>query len=252
MNLNEILIYGKHPFFSVLKNNKRKIFSIYIANNNKNEFNTIILKEKISLKNLNIKFLKTTDIDKIFTHNNTYKDKNHQGYIMFVAEKNKKSLDDFLIEIKKKNELPKLLLLDQILDPHNLGALIRTAVAFGVYNIIITEFNSAKETATVSKSSAGLNELVDLISVTNLNNTIKDLKNVGYFIIGADGDSKMNFDQIKDTKNIALVLGNEGKGIRELVKKNCDDLVKIPMNEIVESLNVSVAGGILIYSLFGK
>ena len=143
-----------------------------------------------------------------------------------------------------------MLILDQILDPYNLGAIIRTAVAFGIEKIIITTYNSVKDTPIVAKSSAGLNEFVDLIEVVNLNNAIKDLKKVGYFIIGLAGEAKMTIDKIEDSSNLALVLGNEGKGIRELVKKNCDELVKIPMEDCAESLNVSVASAIAIYELW--
>ncbi|GMO12265.1 MAG: 23S rRNA (guanosine(2251)-2'-O)-methyltransferase RlmB [Rickettsiales bacterium] len=248
--VNKILIYGKHPFFSILKNRKRKIFSLNIAENNRNEFLSIVNKEKIDTKGIEIKYLQTPQLDSLFNH--LYKDANHQGYIMFVAEKEEKTFDDFIIENQDNNDLPKLLILDQILDPHNLGAIIRSAVAFGVYDIIITERNSTKETATVSKSSVGLNEIVNIIEVINLNTTIKDLKDIGYFVYGLDGEAKMNIEQMTDGKNVALVLGNEGKGIRELVKKNCDELVKIKMSEFAESLNVSVAGGIAMYSIWGK
>ena len=97
-----------------------------------------------------------------------------------------------------------------------------------------------------------LSEKINLIVVSNLNNTIKELKKIGYFIIGLDGNAKLTLDKITDSSNIAIILGNEGKGIRELVKKNCDDLVKIPMQNNVESLNVSVATAITLYQLWGK
>ena len=169
---------------------------------------------------------------------------------MFVAEKQKISFDTFINSLQGIKILPKLLILDQVLDPHNLGAIIRTAVAFGVEKIIITSYNSVKDTPIVAKSSAGLNEFVDLIEVINLNNAIKDLKKAGYFIIGLASEAKMTIDKIEDSSNLALVLGNEGKGIRELVKKNCDELVKIPMEDCAESLNVSVASAIAIYELW--
>ena len=169
---------------------------------------------------------------------------------MKVAEKQKITFDDFVNSLQNVKDLPKLLILDQILDPHNLGAIIRTSVAFGIEKIIITSYNSVKDTPIVSKASVGLNEFVDLIEVVNLNNAIKSLKNVGYFIIGLDGEAKITIDKITDSRNLALVLGNEGKGIRELVKRNCDELVKIPMENCAESLNVSVATAIAIYQLW--
>jgi len=246
------LIYGKHPFFSILKAKKRKIYKIYISEKNKNEFYDF-LKENNDLPSDNlmslIEFVDNQKLDSIFPYKD---DKNHQGYIIFVGNKQEIIFDDFINSNMNEKELPKLIILDQILDPHNLGAIIRTAAAFGIYDIIITSRNSTKDTATVAKSSAGLNELVNLIEVGNLNSAIKDLKNIGYFIIGLDGEAKVKLTEIKDNKNIALVLGNEGKGIRELVKKNCDDLVKIPMQTCVESLNVSVASAIAMYEFWNK
>ena len=242
------LIYGKHPFFSVLKSKKRQIYDVFVLNKKKNEFFDIVKKENLNIKNLKIDFVDNQKLDSIFP----FQEKNHQGYILYASKKTNISLYDFIENVKNLKELPKLLILDQIVDPHNLGAIIRTAVAFNVENIIITSFNSSKDNATVLKTSAGLSEIVNIIEVVNLNNAIKDLKNIGYFIIGMDGEGKTNINQISNSSNIAIVVGNEGKGIRELVKKNCDDLVKIPMNNFVESLNVSVATAISIYELWGK
>ncbi len=243
---NKILIYGKHPLFSILKSKKRKIYEIYVSYKNKQEFFEILKKENITIDNKLIQFVDVEKLNSIFP----YQEKNHQGYIAFVGQKQKLSFDDFINTVKNLNELPKLLILDQILDPHNLGAIIRTAVAFGVENIIITSYNSVKDTPVVAKTSVGLNEIVNLIEVVNLNNAIKDLKKIGYFIIGLDGEAKIEINKITDNKNLALVLGNEGRGIRDLVKKNCDELVKIPMSNAVESLNVSVASAIAIYELW--
>lgn len=245
---NKSLIYGKHPFFSVIKSKKRKIYDLFILDKNKNEFLNFLKENNIVLPKEIINFVDGKKLDSIFP----YQEKNHQGYILYASERQKVSFDDFINQVKNQKLLPKLLILDQILDPHNLGAIIRTAVAFGIENIIITSFNSVKDTPTVAKSSVGLSEIINLIEVVNLNNTIKDLKSVGYFVIGLDGEAKLTIDKIKDSNNLALVLGNEGRGIRELVKKNCDDLVKIPMNSGVESLNVSVATAIAIYELWGQ
>ncbi len=244
---NKILIYGKHPLFSIIKSKKRKIYEIYILNKNKQEFFNILAKENASVDNGILHFVDSDKLNSIFP----YQEKNHQGYIAFVGQKQKLSFDDFINSLDCMKELPKLLILDQILDPHNLGAIIRTAVAFGIENIIVTSYNSVKDTPIVAKTSVGLNEVVNLIEVVNLNNAIKDLKKVGYFVIGLDGEAYTEIDTINDNKNLALVLGNEGRGIRELVKKNCDELVKIPMKNAVESLNVSVASAIAIYEIWG-
>lgn len=244
---NRVLIYGKHPFFSVLRSKKRKIYEIFVSEKNRNEFFDIVKKENLSFDDKILNFVDTSKLDSIFP----YQEKNHQGFILFASEKNRLTFDDFMANVGNNLELPRLLILDQILDPHNLGAIIRTAVAFGINNIIVTSYNSVKDTPVVFKTSVGLNEIINLIEVVNLNSTIKDLKKAGYFVIGLDGEAKNTIDRIGDTRNLALVLGNEGRGIRELVKKNCDELVKIPMENSVESLNVSVASAIAIYELWG-
>ena len=245
---NKCLIYGKHPCFSVLKSRKRKVYDVFVMNKNKNEFLDFISENDIKLNDNIVKFVDSDKLDAIFP----YQEKNHQGYIIFACEKERITIDDFINSIDNKKELPKIILLDQILDPHNLGAIIRTAVAFGVMNIIVTSFNSVKDTPVVTKSSAGLSEVVNLIEVVNLNNTIKSLKDAGYFVVGLAGESKMTINEMTDSNNIALVLGNEGKGIRELVKKNCDYLVKIKMDSCAESLNVSVASALAMYELWGR
>ena len=244
---NRVLIYGKHPFFSVLRSKKRKIYEIFVSEKNRNEFFDIAKKENLSFDDKILNFVDTSKLDSIFP----YQEKNHQGFILFASEKNRLTFDDFMANIGNNSELPRLLILDQILDPHNLGAIIRTAVAFGINNVIVTSYNSVKDTPVVSKTSVGLNEIINLIEVVNLNSAIKDLKKAGYFVIGLDGEAKNTIDRIGDARNLALVLGNEGRGIRELVKKNCDELVKIPMENSVESLNVSVASAIAIYELWG-
>lgn len=244
---NKVLIYGRHPFFSVIRSKKRKIYEIFVSEKNRTEFFEIAKKENLSFDEKILHFVDSSKLDSIFP----YQEKNHQGFILFTSEKNTISFDDFINSIDSSSKLPSLLILDQILDPHNLGAIIRTAVAFGINNIIITSYNSVKDTPVVSKTSVGLNEIVNLIEVVNLNNSIKDLKKAGYFVVGLDGEAKNTIDKMKDNSNLALVLGNEGRGIRELVKKNCDELVKIPMENCVESLNVSVASAIAIYELWG-
>ena len=243
---NEILIYGRHPVFSVLKTQKRKIYEIFISNKNKNEFLDYIKKQNINIDYKNVFYVDNNKLNSII------RDQNHQGYVIKVGLKKNISLYDFIDNIEDKENLPKLLILDQIIDPHNLGAIIRTSYAFGIKNIIITSFNSVKDTSIVIKSSSGYSEFIDLIEVVNLNDAIKNLKKIGYFIIGMDGEAKININQITNNHNIAVVLGNEGKGIRDLVKKNCDDLIKIPMLNEVESLNVSIATAITVYEIWGK
>ena len=168
-------------------------------------------------------------------------------YIVLLPNSSFVTISQKVENVQERNRLISIV---KDLLPEGMGAIIRTSVAFGIEKIIITSYNSVKDTPIVAKASVGLNEFVDLIEVVNLNNAIKSLKNVGYFIIGLDGEAKITIDKITDSRNLALVLGNEGKGIRELVKRNCDELVKIPMENCAESLNVSVATAIAIYQLW--
>lgn len=242
--MQDFYIYGKHPTFILLENQKRKIKKIYTSNFE--ELIDFIEKNKININKNIIEKKSNQEITKILKE-----DVNHQGFLAIVSERKNLAIDDFIKNnCINKNNLPKLIILDQLTDPHNIGAIIRTAMAFGVNYIITTKFNSAKDSAIITKTSAGLSEMINIIEVTNLNRTIEELKNIGYFIIGMAGEAKTNLKTINDPKNLCLVVGNEGNGIRQLVKKNCDILAKIEMKNNVESLNVSVATAIAIYQLW--
>ena len=242
MNSNKIFIYGKHPVFLSLKLGNRKFYRIYTSN--RDEINRFIIDNKIKIDKNIIEYKTINELNKII------KNVNHQGIIAEVSTNRILSLDDFKKNIDIKN-LPKLLILDQLTDPHNVGAIIRTAVAFDVNYLIIPKHNSLKEYPIIAKASAGMSEMITIIEVSNLNNTIEILKNIGYFIIGMAGEASQDIKSIKDNKNLCLVIGSEGSGIRPLVKKNCDALYKITTNAAVESLNASVAAAIAIYKIWG-
>jgi 23S rRNA (guanosine2251-2'-O)-methyltransferase len=140
-------------------------------------------------------------------------------------------------------------LLDSVQDPHNLGAIIRSAEAAGVDGIILTTDKSASVNETVEKTSAGAVSNIKICRVTNLNRTIQELKDEGYWIYGSQLEGAQQHTKLDYKNPIALILGNEEKGIRRLVAENCDFLVKIPMKGKTESLNVSVAAGILLFEI---
>ena len=238
----EIVIYGKHPVLLSLKN--RKFFKIYTSNIE--ELEKYIKDNKININRNIIEQKDNKFLSKMV--NNA----NHQGYVAIADIKKNMSIDDFINVIRDKKELPRLLILDQLTDPHNIGAIIRTAVAFNIEYIILTKYNSLNDLSIISKTSAGMVNMVNIIEVVNLNNAIDILKKVGYFIIGMAGEAKQDIRTITDNKNMCLVIGNEGNGIRQLVKKNCDMLCKITTNNNVESLNASVATAISIYILWGN
>lgn len=242
---SNVIIYGKHPLFLALKNNNRKVSKIYTSNFN--ELDRYLKDNNINISSGSIIKENNIELTKLVGDG-----VNHQGYVAYVSPIRIMDIYDFLDEkCRDRNTLPKLLILDQLTDPHNIGAIIRTAISFGVNYLIKTKYNSPNDISIIAKSSAGFSEAIEIINVININQTIELLKNVGYFVIGLAGEANNDIRSIDDSKNFCLVIGNEGKGIRALVKKNCDMLYRINMQNNVESLNVSVATAIAIYSLWG-
>jgi 23S rRNA (guanosine2251-2'-O)-methyltransferase len=180
------------------------------------------------------------------------RDTNSQGVVAIVGTKEYIDVDEILSIATTKNEKAFILLFDEIEDPHNLGALIRTAVCLGAHGGIIPKHNAAPVNETVAKTSAGASAHFPIAKVTNIAATIEELKEKGIWIVGADADAQRNFTDVDYSMPVALVIGNEGKGIRRLVKEKCDFLVKIPMTGAFDSLNASVAGALIMYEVFRK
>ncbi|QVK18028.1 23S rRNA (guanosine(2251)-2'-O)-methyltransferase RlmB [Mycoplasmatota bacterium] len=177
---------------------------------------------------------------------------NHQGIICKIAPFPYYEITDMLNVAKQKNENPFIVILDGLEDPHNLGAILRTADCSGVHGIIIPKNRSVSLNATVAKLSTGAIKYVKVAKVTNLTNTIKQLKKMGLWIIGCDMDTKLDYRQMDAKAPIALVIGSEGKGISRLVKENCDMVVKLPMKGHITSLNASVATSIILYEVLNQ
>ena len=172
---------------------------------------------------------------------------NHQGVIAIVPPFNYVEVEDILEEAKTRQEDPFIVILDGIEDVHNLGSIIRTAETAGVHGIIIPKRRAASVNSTVSKVSAGAVEHMKIARVNNLNETIKQLKELGLWICGTDMNTK-DYYYSQDLKGpLAIIIGSEGFGMSRLVKENCDFLVKIPMKGKITSLNASVSAGIIIY-----
>ena len=172
----------------------------------------------------------------------------HQGVIAFAAAYEYAEVDDILAAAKEKNEAPFIVLLDNIEDPHNLGAIIRTAHQAGAHGIIIPKNRAAGLTATVARTSAGALNYLPVAKVTNLSKTIEDLKKEGMWFACADMDGDVMYDA-NLTGAIGLVIGSEGEGVSRLVKEKCDFTVSIPMKGQIDSLNASVAAGVLCYEI---
>lgn len=224
-------IYGRKPILETIDAGI-KIHKAYIIKQNTPIVEKII--EKLRAKNVEIKFVNKDFFDKI--------DMNHQGVMIEVDSYNYKSINDV-------KDATRLILLDKIEDPHNLGAIIRSAESFGFDAVIIPERRSAKVTATVYKTSAGAINNIDLVMVTNLNKTIEKLKENGFWVYGLAGEATNKLSETDLSGKVALVVGNEAEGISRLTREKCDSLVKIPMIGKVNSLNASVASAIAMYEV---
>lgn len=172
----------------------------------------------------------------------------HQGVIAFTAAYEYAEVSDILDIAEKKGEPPFVILLDGIEDPHNLGAIIRTANLAGAHGVIIPKHNASGLTATVAKASAGAINYTPVAKVTNITKTMQELKDKGLWFVCADTEGDTMY-KLNLTGAIGLVVGNEGKGVSRLVKENCDFVASIPMNGNIDSLNASVATGVLAYEI---
>lgn len=176
---------------------------------------------------------------------------NHQGVAVMFAAQEYSTPEEILAVAEERNEKPFIIVCDEIEDPHNLGAIIRTAEACGVHGIIIPKRRSASLNATVAKSASGALEYMRVARVTNIPNTVDFLKSRGVWVFGADMDGE-DYTETDFYIPCALVIGNEGKGIGTLTSKKCDKTVSLPMCGNINSLNASVAAGILMYEVVRK
>lgn len=173
----------------------------------------------------------------------------HQGVVAYAAAKEYLEVEDLLEIAQQKGEDPFIVLLDEITDPHNLGAIIRTVDAAGAHGVIIPQRRSVPLTSTVAKASAGALEYVPVARVNNLDQTIRQLKEAGLWVVGADMEGPEVYWEAKLEGPLLLVIGGEGKGIGRLIKERCDMLVRLPMAGRVGSLNASVAAALLVYEV---
>lgn len=178
-----------------------------------------------------------------------FSDANAQGVAAVVGSKAYAEIDDILQAARDRGEPPFLLVLDEIEDPHNLGALIRTAECAGAHGAIIAKHQAASVGQTVAKTSAGASLRLPVARVTNVAKAIEELKGQGVWVVGADMTGDRLYSDVDYTGAIAVVVGNEGRGIRRLVKEKCDFIVTIPLYGKIASLNASVAGGLVLYEV---
>ncbi|MVX66966.1 23S rRNA (guanosine(2251)-2'-O)-methyltransferase RlmB [Clostridium chromiireducens] len=237
----EDIIIGRNAVIEALKGDGT-IETLYISNSKlEGSINTIIsiAKEKKVL-------IKEVDKRKL---DSMCDGETHQGVIAKVTPYKYSEVSDILALAEEKGEHPFIVILDEIEDPHNLGSIARTAELFGVHGIIIPRRRSASVSATVYKSSAGAIEHVKIAKVTNLNSTIEELKQKGIWVYGTDIRAEEYSYQTDFSGPCAIIIGNEGRGISKLTVQKCDKLIKIPMVGKINSLNASVAGGIIMYEV---
>lgn len=234
------LIIGRKPVLEAINSGEEleQIFILY------GQQGTIITAIRIAAKKRGIKCIEVPfqKFNSLSPHQNT------QGIIALKSDQKYSSLEE-LISLSRQKKYPLLLILDSVQDTHNLGAILRSAECAGVDGVILTKYNSAPINETVNKTSAGAISYLKICIVNNLSVSIKQLKENGFWIVGSSLDNSKNYNEVDYKIPLALIVGNEEKGIRKLTSESCDFIVSIPMNGEIQSLNVSVATGILLFEI---
>jgi len=240
--MKENLIYGIHAVQHALKKDPSKILEIFSITDNKNKriLSLLDLAQRHGIR------LSKMDKSKLSTHCGS---DNNQGIAATVDFTDSVLDEDNLLEMVENKQCTFLLILDEIQDPHNLGAILRTADTTGVQAVVVPQDNSVKVTSAVRKVACGAAESVPFVEVKNIARFLKSLKSLGVWIVGTDGEQLQTIYEVNLTGPIAIVLGAEGKGLRKLTATSCDYLVSIPMYGSVESLNVSVSAGVCLYEV---
>lgn len=237
--MDDFKIEGRNAVIELLKSEK-PINKIYILKGERQgSINEII---KLAKRNKNV--IVEVDKNKLDALSET---KHHQGVIAFVSPVEYKELDDIFALAEERKEDPFIIIADEIEDPHNLGALIRSAECAGCHGVIIPKRRAVGVTEIVVKTSVGATQYVPVVRVNNINETIRALKDRGVWVVGTDGNADKLYYEQDLTGPIAIIIGSEGRGMNSLTMKNCDYLVKIPMMGKITSLNASVSGGIVMF-----
>lgn len=234
------VIYGINPVREALKGRGRKFEYIAVARE-RNDRRVHDIVADCRRMGIAVRPMPRDDMDRLAATNS------HQGVLAVTSEKDYSDISDLLEQRRGRQAF--IVVLDGVEDPHNLGAIIRTADAAGVDGIVIPERRAVGVNATVAKASAGASEHVPVAKVTNINRALDELKKNNIWTVGLDERGDATYDQVDFNMDCALVLGAEGHGLHDLVRKSCDFLVKIPMLGRVPSLNVSVAAGVVMYEI---
>ena len=234
-----VLLYGRHAAEAAIANKKRIVTGVLCVPENAEMFKALLLRSgrEVSL----LKVIPKKEIERLLPA-----DAVHQGVVVQA-----KALENFTLEdvclLADGQAHCRLLILDQVTDPQNVGAIIRSCAAFGALALVMQDKNSPAESGAMAKASAGTIELVPICRVTNLSRAIEKLKNAGFWVVGMDGYATITLDKMNKNGKIALVMGSEGKGMRRLVEESCDETVRLQTDARVESLNVATAAAIALY-----
>ena len=240
MNKSSFFIIGQHAVIEALKNPKRKVLRVFLTEESKKNIHRKSPKKNL-LNDVKVYFKTKKELDKYSNKENLL----HQGYVAEIEHFEKPILKDF---IKEKENIT-LACLDGVTDPRNIGSLIRSAAAFNIDGIIIKERNFPSESKLMFKAASGAIEYMNIFEVSNINSTLKNLKDKNFWVYGFDGNGEKNFDDIKWRGNNILLFGSEGSGMHQHTSKYADFLVKININEKIESLNISNSAAIVFHHL---
>ncbi len=240
MNKSTFFIVGQHAVIEALKNPKRKVLKVFLTEESKKNIHRKSPKKNL-LQNIKVFFKTKKELDKYSSKENIL----HQGYVAEIEHLEKPTLKDY---IKQKINIT-LVCLDGVTDPRNIGSLIRSAASFNIDGIIIKERHFPNESKLMFKAASGAMEYVNIFEVSNINSTLKNLKDKNFWVYGFDGKADKNFTKIEWKGNNILLFGSEGSGMHEHTSKYADFLVKIDINKKVESLNISNSAAIVFHYL---
>lgn len=232
-------VYGKNVVSSMLKD-KREILTLFLLEGRKDSETVNLAKAQ----NIKIRYVSKAELDRLVKGN-------HQGYIAEVREYPTYSIQEIVSAIPEGKQ-PLIVALDSLQDPHNLGAILRTMSCVGGDGVIIEKNRSVSLNGTVAKVSVGAIETVKVAQVTNLAQTLRKLKEMGFWIIGTDVNQAQDYRRVRYDMPVVLVIGSEGSGMRRLIAETCDLKVRLPMEGDIGSLNASVACGILLYQIYSQ
>ena len=240
MNKSSFFIIGQHAVIEALRNPKRKVLRVFLTEESKKNIHKKSPNKNL-LSDIKVYFKTKKELDKYSTRENLQ----HQGYIAEVEHIQKPVLKEY---IKEKNNIT-LICLDGVTDPRNIGSLIRSAASFNINGVIIKERNFPSESKLMYKAASGAIEYVNIFEVANINSTLKNLKEKNFWVYGFDGSGKKDFTDIVWKGNNILLFGSEGSGMHKHTSKYADFLVKIEINEKIESLNISNSAAIVFHHL---